>query len=309
MSTYEIIKIQKPRHRKKLAMFDMDWTLIKPTEGRKFPKDISDWEWLRPSVPEKVKSYYEKGYAIAIFTNQSKSWKRDMIVNVLTSLNIPCTAVIAFDKSYYKPDRRMFDAFIGKHDFDTVKSFFVGDALGRASDFADSDKKFAEAIGVKVMSPEDIFPFPKRIDSKPKPRLQPSSVQEVVIMVGYPGSGKSTLAKQIFGSSPNYVIIDGDTHKTSAKMIKLGQKAIKEGKSVVFDATNGSKERRAEYITLARENCISARCIHMNTTMEESLARNNARSPSKVVPKVAFYTYRKRFEQPNSDEGCMVVTI
>lgn len=306
MSEYEFVRMNKPRHRKRLAMFDMDWTLVKPHGGRTFPKDADDWEWLRPNVPEILKQTYDKGSAIVIFTNQTKRWKQNMIVAALTALNIPCTAVIAFDKTYHKPDRRVFDAFLAGRDFDKKRSFFVGDALGRVADFSDSDKKFAEALGVKVRSPEDIFPFPEPAAAA---ALAPVASQEVVIMVGYPGSGKSSFAAKTFGTNDRYVIIEGDVMKTVPKMLAAGRKALQLGKSVVFDATNGTKNKREKYVTIANEFKASVRCIHVDTTMEEAVARNNARPVAKGVPKIAYYTYRKHFEQPTPDEGCTVISI
>ena len=38
-----------------------------------------------------------------------------------------------------------------------IKLLFLGDALGRKTDFSDSDKVFAETIGIKYYSPEGIF--------------------------------------------------------------------------------------------------------------------------------------------------------
>ncbi|GME85124.1 unnamed protein product [Ambrosiozyma monospora] len=40
---------------------------------------------------------------------------------------------------------------------DMEKSFYVGDAAGRKSDFSDSDKKFAENVGLKFYTPEEFF--------------------------------------------------------------------------------------------------------------------------------------------------------
>lgn len=304
-----IIKLSKPRHRSKLAMFDFDWTLVKPKSGGTFPKDEDDWSWLQPMVPEKLKKYYEDGYAIIVFTNQSKSWKQAQIVKAMESLQIPCTIVIAFNKAEHKPNRIMFDSIVGDKKWDAKKSFFIGDALGRAADFADSDKKFAEALGVKVMPPEQIFPFAFK-ESENKTTINPlTSGQEVVIMVGYPGSGKSSLANAIFKGHQQYEVLDGDVSKTPAKMIATGKKLLATGKSVVFDATNPSTERRASYISLAKELNIPARCIHVKTSMEEAVARNNAREIAKGVPMIAYYLYRKKFEEPNPNEGCEVITV
>ena len=97
------------------------------------------------------------------------------------------------------------------------ESFFVGDALGRKSDFSDSDKVFAENIGIKWYSPEDIFINKSAIFELPNILL--SSNPEIIIMMGYPGSGKSTIAKNIC-ENDNYIHIAGDVYKISSKMRK-----------------------------------------------------------------------------------------
>ena len=56
-----------------IACFDLDYTLIKPKSGKKFPIDKNDWEWMYPNVPKKLKDYYEKKYTIVIFSNQKNS--------------------------------------------------------------------------------------------------------------------------------------------------------------------------------------------------------------------------------------------
>ena len=101
---------------------------------------------------------------IVIFTNQSKSWKHDQIVLVAKTLEIPLYVVIATEKPEYKPNILMFSILTGDKNIDKEKSFFVGDALGRKGDFADSDKVFAENIGIKYFAPEDIFDKDKNKD-------------------------------------------------------------------------------------------------------------------------------------------------
>jgi len=152
-----IYNIHNAVHREKMAAFDFDWTLVKPTRGKKFPTNIDDWIWLYPAIPEKIKKYYDDGYMIIIFTNQSKSWKHEQIQMVARTLYIPIFIVVATDKCEYKPNTILLDLLLGDNKIDKGESFFVGDALGRASDFADSDKLFAENIGVRCYSPEQMF--------------------------------------------------------------------------------------------------------------------------------------------------------
>lgn len=299
-----LIKIEKPRFRSKIACFDYDWTLVCPKDGKTFPMDVKDWQWLRDSVPDVIKGFYKKGFGVYIFTNQSKAWKKDQIVEALSSLNIPITLCIAFEKSQYKPSMSLFDEAFTKEQKDKLKkdlSFSVGDALGRKNDHSDSDLKFAQAIGLKCSAPEDIFPSKEvKID------VSPSDTQEVVILVGYPGSGKSTICDNIFKPS-GYFVAHGDLLKTSAKMIKEARHYVAQGQSVVFDSTNPTKAKRAEYVNFANEFNLPVRCILMTTSLEESLARNNKRA--KPVPRIVYSVYKKHYEAPSESEGFKVIAV
>ena len=95
--------------RGKMASFDYDWTVVNPKYGKTFPTDIEDWQWMYPNVPEKIQQYYEDGYMIVIFSNQSKKWKCDQIRLVMSQLNIPLFVVIATEKSDYKPNPILFN--------------------------------------------------------------------------------------------------------------------------------------------------------------------------------------------------------
>jgi bifunctional polynucleotide phosphatase/kinase len=120
-------------------------------------------------------------------------------------------------------------------------------------------------------------------------------------MVGYPGSGKSTLAR-LFDAT----IISGDDLKTAPKMIKAAE-AADLAKSIVFDATNATRARRAEYVAFARRYNLPVRCVHVATPIEVSMQRNQARA--KPVQKIALYLYRKKFEEPTADEGLEVIVV
>lgn len=136
-----------------IAAFDYDWTLVKPKQNRKFPKDINDWKWLFDNIPVKLKKLYDDGFNIVIFSNQSKPWKVEQIKTVMSF--IPATIIIATEKQYYKPNPVLFSHY--PHAVKLDESFFVGDALDAKIHFSDSDRKFAEAIGLKIYSPEQYF--------------------------------------------------------------------------------------------------------------------------------------------------------
>ena len=89
--------------------------------------------------------------------------------------------------------------------------------------------------------------------------------------------------------------------KASNKIIKIAKKELSNKKSVVIDATNPSKDKRKIFIDLALEYNIPVRCIYINTSFDESLHRNNNRQ--NIVPKIVYYVYRKKFQEPSIEEG------
>jgi bifunctional polynucleotide phosphatase/kinase len=296
-------KLHSARRRKKIAAFDYDWTLVRPKSGGTFPKDVHDWQWLFPSVPETLRALYDKGFMIVIFTNQSKTWKQDQIRTVLEPLNIPMFIGIAVHKEDYKPNRLMFDTILQTHRWDPRSSFFVGDALGRKGDWSNSDLMFANAVGLHSKAPEEFF---SSVRQQPVPIPKDP---EIVIMVGYPGSGKTTFATSLVSEKDTYKIIHGDTYKTSKKMIQVAEDYLKThpNHSIVFDATHPSRAKRAEYIEFAKRLNYSVRCIHVTTSLEDAYARNMQRPADKQIPRIVYYKYRKAFEEPMRDEGCDVI--
>lgn len=313
-----VIKLNNPHHRQKLAMFDYDQTLVKPKANRKFPKDEHDWQWYTDAVPYVLRKYYDEGYGIYVFTNQTKDWKKQHILNSLETLRIPITIVIAYNLAEHKPSPIMFQTVMDGKKWKPENSFFVGDALGRRGDFADTDRGFADNIGVDVKSPEDVFMLDTdasgdRVgwrNTKLEDALRkiiPSAKQEIVIMTGYPGSGKSTIAKHMkqFG----YFVVDGDTYKTDTNRLKVGTEELRKGISIVFDATNLTREKRAIYINLAREMRLPVRCIFVSVSLEKALERNLQRPEGKRVPRVAYYKMQKTFEAPSEDEGFDLITV
>ena len=302
-----IMNLNGAKQREKMVGFDYDWTLVNPKDGKTFPSDLDDWQWLYPTVPEKIIQYYEDGYMIVIFTNQSKKWKCDQIEMVMKTLEIPLFVVIATEKSDYKPNTILFDSSFVKEGIDKKQSFYVGDALGRKYDFSDSDRVFAENIGIQCHSPEEIFA--NTTEPFEIPIIPLSLNREIIIMMGYPGSGKSTIARDICHREGNYIHIAGDIYKTSSKMMKAALEHIQKSKSIVFDATHSSVKKRKELVDFGKKHNYEVICIHMTTSLDISYKRNQLRSEEKQVPKIAYSVYRKYYEPPMEEEGFKLIII
>jgi bifunctional polynucleotide phosphatase/kinase len=159
-------------------------------------------------------------------------------------------------------------------------------------------------MNLKFYVPEEIF------DAEPMKPIKKISIpdhKEIIIMIGYPGSGKSTLAKEQFASR-GYYLVDGDLLKTAKAMIKDAREHPDQ--SIIFDATNGTRERRQFYIDYGKEIGLPVRCIWVNTSIEKALDRVKKREQEigVKIPAVVLYLYRKKFEEPTTDE-CEVIKI
>ena len=146
------------------ACFDLDWTLVRP-ERTKFPKTSND-NIIMPNRINTLKNYIQKGYTIIIFTNQKLTKKEDIkfkydrmfdISDKFTAEGIPLIIYMSTaDDKYRKPNIGMWEEcrrFYTK----LSSAFYCGDAAGRKSDFSDSDLQFANNIGIKFYTPEEIF--------------------------------------------------------------------------------------------------------------------------------------------------------
>jgi len=288
----------KASRRQKFAIFDFDWTIVKPKEGRKFPTNADDWQYIRKSVPEIIQKYH-KTHQIVIVTDQSKPWKVEQIQQVVKDLKLEDHTTVIIGVKTQKPDTSLFLKIFPK--FKPENSFYVGDAAGRKDDWSDKDKEFAHNLGVKFWVPEEQFP----LDEIQNAIITKSKTQEVVIMIGYPASGKSTIAATLEG----YHIVSGDVHKTVPAMLKDASRAL--DKSIVFDSTAGTKAKRAEFVKFAQKHKLPVRAIWVKTPIDVAMERNKTRALSGHVkiPDIAFYVYRKNFEEPTEDEGFTLVSI
>lgn len=148
----------------KVAMFDLDWTLVKPYKG-KFPKDYQD-NLIMDNRINILKQYVNIEYLPIIITNQ-KLTSREILVDKIKRMNDiinkfnyygidPVIIMSTMDDKYRKPNIGMYDLLF-KLLPNINSGFYCGDAAGRPNDFSDSDLKFAENAKIPFYLPEKLF--------------------------------------------------------------------------------------------------------------------------------------------------------
>jgi len=284
---------------KSLFIFELEWTLMKPKNGRECSINDDDWTWLRKSVPSTL-TKISKTHQIVILTDQKEVWKAFMIKKMCLELKLDIVFIVVFNKKLYKPNTTIFNDLF--RDYESNSCIMVSDT-GGSTNWHSPNKDFADALGFQFKKPEDIFPFdeiPEIIGNFM------SSDKEVVILVGMPGSGKSTFCKIHLGS---YKILCGDTFKTQNRMIEEAKKYINEY-SIIFDGTNGNIQRRQKYVEFALENKCSVKCIWMNTPIDICIEQIKKRKMEggNYVPKKVLYEYENNFEKPDEKEGFLLLT-
>tara|TARA_Y100000768_G_scaffold342469_1_gene287594 strand:- start:1326 stop:2444 length:1119 start_codon:yes stop_codon:yes gene_type:complete len=331
--------LDKAGSKVKLATFDLDYTIIKTKSGKKFPVDSNDWEFLN-NVITKITTYKEKGYLIALFTNQSKLKDpanvvgfKEKIENIVEALGGNIQVYISKTSGYYrKPQTGMWDKMLSINNIDKIssKSFYCGDAAGRVKDwkknvkkdFACTDRMFANNVGVKFKTPEYVFEAEPETDKWEYKSITldnylttdddisryeslSNEEQEIVLMCGYPGVGKSTFCKKYFSQ---YEVINQDLLKTKNKCLKKAEEYIKMGNKVLIDNTNTTEETRKNYIDIAKKYKIPVKVVWIKIPFDVAQHLNNYRTQVskgsiKMIPQIAYNTIRKNFIEPNLAEN------
>ncbi len=178
-----------------VAAFDMDGTLITTQSGRVFPKDRNDWKILYPEVPGKLKRLHEEGHKLVVLTNQAGiasgkvrpadfAAKAEAVARRLGApLQLFCCA--ADGGPFRKPRtgvwRLLNTESCNGGPVDAEGSLYCGDAAGRTKDwepgrkkdFSCSDRLFALNLGLKFLTPEEMFLGRKATDRFALPEFDP----------------------------------------------------------------------------------------------------------------------------------------
>ena len=163
----------------KIAAIDLDGTLIFHKTANPFaPAASEDWKWWNPSVIPKLKALVQDDYKILIISNQGgvrsaltgtlSEKLRGMVSGIfaeLTREGIPAQVIMATQKDEFrKPETGMWDFFVANMNAGITPNlddcFYVGDMAGRTGaieDKSDTDKVFAENVGIEFHTPDDYF--------------------------------------------------------------------------------------------------------------------------------------------------------
>lgn len=148
----------------------------------------------------------------------------------------------------------------------------------------------------------------------PAPPLLPSTsnAPELVIFVGSPASGKSTYFYRHFRPA-GYEWVNQDTLKTRPKCLSVVEASLLEGRSVVVDNTNPSREVRREYLELVKRLGLGTKVrvawfeADERTCRQNSVYRALKGEGREILPGIAFTMYHKGFVRPTVDEGELFV--
>ncbi len=145
-------------------------------------------------------------------------------------------------------------------------------------------------------------------------------MQEFIMLVGLPASGKSTVANEYMGKG--YLIFSSDAirkelfgdenDQTDNNLVfntlhNRIRTAMKDGFSVVYDATNINAKRREGFLReMAKVNC-HKHCVFMATPYSVCVMRNQKRE--RKVPMSAMERMRKGIDIPYYFEGWDEITV
>jgi bifunctional polynucleotide phosphatase/kinase len=309
------------------AGFDLDHTLIRPKSGRKFPKDCDDWMFQYPNTCQRL-IQLSRHFDIVIFTNQNglkKEPKKIEFVRKLKqfidALDIPVQIYVSIrDGLFRKPSTGMWDAYL-EGEAPKSLSFYCGDAAGREEDFAATDLMFAYNCNIAFKTPEQVFCNDKtptictwlydhRHYVGAAPHVSVSTQEKVLLLTcGYPGSGKTFLA-----STVGLPMVSNDSCGSKSKCFVAADKVLNSGASLVVDNTFIDSSSRAEYVSLGRKYGCKVIIMHVDNNIDFCYYLNQVRCQlskgvENIVPKIAYYALRKRFEPPAQTECDELVTI
>ena len=307
----------------KVIFADLDHTLITPKRKYVFPKTLDDWKWKNETIVPKLKEMYtDMGYEIVIVSNQKKMTGEEVKAKakmIYDNLQIPFVFIAGHSNLYYrKPQLGLWEVlneyiFKGANNIDSA-SIFIGDSVADLYFARNTNIKFIHTDLFFLGTPNKEF---EKIENKEHPLtnwmsktvqnipLLKTSIKNIVIMVGSPASGKSFYSREL--EKKGYLRINKDTMKIDKVIQKEFNAGLKEGRNIVIDNTNSTKESRAKWINAAKKASYTVTIVWMNFPLPVVEFLDNYRiaqnkNENTHVPIVAMRVYYKKLEEPTQEE-------
>lgn len=141
-------------------------------------------------------------------------------------------------------------------------------------------------------------------------------MNDLIMLVGVSGSGKSTLAKMLKEGNDNMVIVSSDAVRAELlgdendqsrngevfnEVHKRIISSLKEGKDVIYDATNLSYKRRTNFLKTISHLNVYKKCIVVLSSYERCVYNQTLRD--RKVPSEVIKRQIKQFQCPYWYEG------
>ena len=146
---------------------------------------------------------------------------------------------------------------------------------------------------------------------------------KLIVLIGVPASGKSSLAKTWLQSEKDAILLSSDalrgiygkneedqsvTGEVMFQIKKLVRYFLRQGRTVIVDATNRLAEHRREFLAAAKEEgARTILAVMMDTPLEECLLRNSLRE--RKVPDEVIRRMFNSLEKPSITEGFTDIEI
>lgn len=276
-----------------------------------------------------------KTHNIVVMSNQggiskgktSHSIVRGLMEHFLSKVGVAVSFLYSSDEDIYrKPATGMAD-IIREKGAGTIE-WYCGDAAGRKGDFSISDLYLANNIGVRFVTPEQIFnglPYVPPLVQKAYPEdvwkdgyqvndhpllevMYPEDVDigphhikgKLVLMVGPQACGKSTLSaylSRLYGA----VVINSDSGlKTKAQMERAFRKARVSDAGIIIDNTNTKAETRDYWCSLASGMEVTTISFELTKLQVFHLVKYREAHGGPHIPAVAVHTTFKYYDRPEA---------
>lgn len=315
---------------------DLDFTLIKPAQRRKFPRTTGDMV-LMPGVIGALRKIHNAGARLVIFTNQKGKTFEYVSERCTVFINLVRQNIDGFDcdifasirdDKYRKPFTGMFELV---DDIDDTNIVYAGDAIMRPGDFSASDAAFAYNCGMQLISektfidiasldeitnetlktlqthivsattPADIISQCETFELTNEVLDTTNTSKRCFIMVGPPCSGKSSASEKIktkfMMSGRSVCVINMDTLKTEKKCMIALNTAINTVDVIIVDNCNASIDQRNKYIDKLPDD-VMVTYVLMKTPQPLINILNKVRNIEShiSIPTIAYRMYYRKYE-------------